>query len=374
MTDPEPSPASISRELVRLGFHEYDDTGPGGATWAHPAHQDGITVLVPREKDHELAGYRETLDSAVERLSWITEESVDTIRRRLTNGPDHLEMRVVHQLTARNSLRVLDAQRVMTGFVELIKNGARTAFNGARVIHTGPGGPDYDAALNGIEILAPTAGSFRLIAVSTDEPQLAISPPVSHINARESLEAALIGLYALATESRRAADLSEPDVEQLVDAGVSRQALNAVQELAIGHTAGLTVEFLGRFDPSLGPVRAPRGPVIISDAQISLARELGDRLRSLEPAEDTFVDGWIETARASGYALEGLPSGTVVVRQPLGNKRFRDIIVELDQKLFSRVQPGVTAVRMSGTLERISGRWHLTDPQNISILTDRPSY
>ena len=42
--------------------------------------------------------------------------------------------------------------------------------------------------------------------------------------------------------------------------------------------------------------------------------------------------------------------------------------MELPPEWFERVRPGVTMLRAKGTLERISGRWHLTDPYEIHII------
>jgi hypothetical protein len=73
----------------------------------------------------------------------------------------------------------------------------------------------------------------------------------------------------------------------------------------------------------------------------------------------------VETAPAQGQSqsLAGFPAGTIVVRTREGG-RSRDILVELPSEIFPLVKPGVSDVRMTGTLERISGCWHLLEPRS----------
>ena len=365
------TPQAVRRELLRLGFQEYETSGRAGVTWLNPQQPDGPTVLVPREQDHELYGYEETLASAVERLSWITEEPMSAVQMRLIGSGDRMEMRIVHQLTERNSLRALDAPRVMKGFVDLIKNGARTEFTGARVDHRGSGGPVYDEALAGIEVLAPAPGSFRLVAISAELPQLSIEPGGSVTKSRGALAATLRSLAVLSSEDRPANELDEAEVEELVDAGVSKQLLAAVDDLAIADSAGLQLEFTGAWDSVLGAPDAPTGPVVLYDAHVSLARALKDKLSPYEPIDDYTLIGWAETTKAADLSFEGLPAGSVVVRQRVSG-RYRDVIVDLSSEVFPLVHAGISEIRATGTLERISGRWHLVDPRGIEIDRAQP--
>ncbi|MDO8209645.1 hypothetical protein [Conexibacter sp. CPCC 206217] len=370
MTSLNVSPAAIRHELQRLGFREYDTEGRAGVTWAHPSHLDGPAVLVPREDDHALRGYEETLVSAIHRISWITEQPFDAVVARLAGGANRMELRILHALTVRNSLRALDAPVVVRSFVDLIKNGARTEFTGARVDHRGSGGPDYDAALDGIELLAPEPGSFRLVAISVELPQMAFTGNAP-IRSRDALVATLRSLVALSEESRPADELDEDDVESLVDAGVSKQLLNAIEGLAITDKSGLRLEFSGAWDPTLPAPDAPSRTVVIGDAEISFARALKPLLAPYEPIDDYQLTGWVETTKAEGLSFDGFPSGTVVVRQRVAG-RLRDIVVQLDSESFPQVQAGVSEVRMLGTLERIAGRWHLTDPRDVVISRAEP--
>lgn len=366
------SPAALRRELTRLGFVVADSESRGGDTWWKPEDPDAPAVLVPREPDEGLAGYQETLSSAIERLSWVTSESIAEVQQRLGGTGDRLELRILHALTARHTLRVLDAPTVVSGFVNVIKSGARTEFAGTRVDHRGPGGDDYDAALNDIELLAPAAGSFRLIAVVSASPQLSIDSTPPPIGARNALATALRSLQALGSESRAANDLSEADVERLVDAGVSLQLVNAVDQLAITETAGLQLEFSASWDATLGPVEAPSKPIVIGDGQISLVRGLKPRLKSYEPVDDYPLVGWVETAQADALHPEGHPTGSVVVRAQVGG-RSRDVRVVLDGESFPKAKPGVSMLHAVGTLERVSGRWHLINPRDVNVLQAQPA-
>ncbi|ADB50441.1 hypothetical protein [Conexibacter woesei] len=371
MTALNVSPEAIRHELRRLGFEEHETEGRAGVTWIHPENVEGPAVLVPRENDRDLRGYDETLASAVQRLSWITEQPFDIVVRQLAGRANRLELRIVHELTARHSLRALDAPKVVKGFVDLIKNGARTHFTGARVDHRGWGGADYDAALEGIELLAPAPGSFRLIAVSVELPQLALPSGNAPIKSRDALAATLTTLAALSQEERSVEDLGEVDVEALVDAGVSRQLLGAVEELAITDTSGLQLEFSGSWDPTLVPPDVPRDPIVLGDAEIGFARALKPLLRPYEPTDEYKLTGWVETTKAEGLSFEGFPSGMVVVREKVAG-RVRDIVVQLGSDDFPAVQAGVSEVRMRGTLERVAGRWRLADPRDVVISRATP--
>jgi hypothetical protein len=359
------TPGALRRELLRLGFTEYETEGRAGVTWASESLADGPTVVVPREEDAELRGYAETIDSALQRLSWITGEKTTAIAARLIGGPDRIEMRILHPVTDAHTVPLLKASTVMESFVNLIKQGARARFSGTRASHRGPGGEDYDSALANIQVLAPAPGSFRLIAVSAEAPQLAVMPADSS-KARDALAATLYSVQALGAESRSAPELEDTEVERLVDSGVSTGVLAAVEGLAISDTSGLALEFMGRWDTTTAVPDAPTGTVVLRDAHVSLAHGLRERLGAYEPESDFRLDGWVQGTSAPGQSLEGFPEGTVTVRTR-HKGRDRDVLVGLPKGFFGQVTAGFSEVRATGTLERFSGRWHLLTPRDIEV-------
>ena len=175
----------------------------------------------------------------------------------------------------------------------------------------------------------------------------------------------LWSLDALGRQDVAASSLSDDQVEALVDAGVSMQLLTAVHGLAFASTSGFELRFSALWDETAGNPRAPR-QVKLTDFHVAFARQLRDRLDSWQPVPDYELKGWAETARALDRSLEGFPSGTVVVRTRQGGRQ-RDVVVNLPSELFPRVKPGISDVRMTGTLERISGRWHLLEPRDIEV-------
>lgn len=370
MITPDVTPEAIRRELRRLGFAEGDTAGPAGATWFNRDDPDGLAVIVPRERDRAVRGYQATIAEAVQRLVWITDSTLDGVLSRLRAQHDRLELRILHELTVDHGLPVTKAPSVMAGFVNLIKNGARTHFVGARAIHRGFPGASYQEALESIQVLAPQAGSFRLVAVSVEQPQTSTGHS-SLSKSRDALTATLRSLAALSAEDRSAEELEAGDVETLVDAGVSRQLLNAMQLLTLSATSGLRLEFSASWDHALGRPDAPDAPVFICDHHLALAKGLKKRLEAYAPEPGYRLSGWAETAEAQGRSLEGFPAGTVVVRTKL-NGRYRDVLVELSKSVFREVKPGISDVEMTGTLERIAGRWHLTSPRGVRISTPAP--
>lgn len=368
---PDVTPEALRRELLRLGFFEYENEGRAGVTWASISLPDGPTVVVPREEDADRRGYAETIGSALQRLSWITGESASAVATRLIGGPDRIEMRIVHPLTEDHTVPLLQAPRVMASFVKLIKMGARARFAGTRAVHRGSGGDDYESAVASIRVLAPTPGSFRLVAVSAEAPQFAVERAAT-TRSRDALAATIRCVAALADESRSARELVDDDVERLVDSGVSIGLLAAVEGLAIAGTSGLVLEFQGRWDTTIGLPDAPTGAIALRDGHVSLARELRARLSAYEPIANYRLAGWATGTAAPDQSLEGFPAGTVVVRTR-HEGRHRDVLVRLPQEHFPQVTAGFTELSMKGTLERISGRWHLLDPTDIDVTDPKRS-
>jgi hypothetical protein len=305
------TPQAIRNELRRLGFEPIAQSR-GGVTWRSAVDDRAPTVLVPRDTDVVLSGYDESLRSALDRLAWVTGEPAAAIAERLAARGDRLELRIVHQLTTRNSLRAVDAPKVVRGFVDVIKNGARFEFTGPRVHHRGSGGDDYALALDAIELLAPAPGSFKLVAVVSAEPQLTMDDSAPTTLATQAFVSALRALQTLAAENRAADELEERDVTNLIAGGVSLQLVNAVQELSLGKSAGLVLEFAGVWDSELGPrTNLPRKAVALRDQHVSLARNLKPILQGREPEPDTQLTGWVTTSHADELARQGHPSGWV---------------------------------------------------------------
>jgi hypothetical protein len=360
------SPRTIRTELVRLGFELVDDVGRAGDTWLKRTDPEAPTVLVPRERDAGISGYRETLHSALERLSWITGETAGEIARRISARGDRLELRILHELTARHSLRAIDAPAVIEGFVNVIKSGARMRFSGPRADHRGTGGGDYNTALESIELLAPAPGSFMLIAVAASETQLTFQPDLTSTYASEALASTIQSLDTLSREERPAQELSEADVRGLVEGGVSLQMLNAVQQLTFSHSSGLRLEFRGCWDAELGVRHLPTECVVLRDHHLSLARELKPLFKAQITDQTADLFGWVEWAHADALQREGRPRGFVIVNGRVEG-RVRNVVVDLDEDLFPQARPGASFLRARGRLEFLNNRWHLIDPYDIDV-------
>jgi hypothetical protein len=74
----------------------------------------------------------------------------------------------------------------------------------------------------------------------------------------------------------------------------------------------------------------------------------------------------VKSATADELAEAGHPAGLVMVEARIEN-RNRRVLIDLPPASFEKARPGVSMLRAKGTLERISGRWHLTDPYEIQI-------
>jgi hypothetical protein len=139
------------------------------------------------------------LAAAVERISWAEQSPLTDIISRLTARGDRFEMTLSDGSTDGGRLPILRGPSVFEGFLQLIKGGARAEFRGPLARYQGPDPDEVGEALAGIDLLAPEAGSFRLLAVSSAEPQLPLHqetavPDVS----RRAVAATIRGLAAAA--------------------------------------------------------------------------------------------------------------------------------------------------------------------------------
>jgi hypothetical protein len=361
--------AAIERMLRGLDFVVADNEGRAGETWRSSTDPELPTVLVPRERDRELAGFDALVASAVERLGWITGLAPQDVLRRLLSVRDRFELRIQHSLTDAHSIQLTSAPAVISGFVELLKAGARASAEGTRADFRSSPSAESKSTWRALELLAPEPGSFRLVAISRDHPQLMIDSDVMSSSAREGLASTMSALQTL--EERAPQGRSRPDaneLEPLIDAGVSVQMLGAIEQIASFTTsAGMALEFETNWDPMLGPAPVPDRPAVLTDGHLSAIRTVRPLLkRKYEPRRDFPLHGWVAETRAPERNLEGSPRGTVVVRADLDGREVA-VRVQLDDSVFPDARAGVTEVRATGTLERVRGRWQLTDVRHVRL-------
>jgi hypothetical protein len=82
------TPEDLRRELRRLGFAMVDDTGRIGESWVHPDNDAAPGVLIPRESDSGLYGYRDLIEGALGKLSSFRGVPVAQIKDALTGVDD----------------------------------------------------------------------------------------------------------------------------------------------------------------------------------------------------------------------------------------------------------------------------------------------
>jgi hypothetical protein len=361
------TPGLLRAELRRIGFVAIDSEGPSGDTWVDPHNDQRPAVLVPRDDQHSQRGYERLLESAVERISWVLEVPLEAAVERLVQRGDRFELRIIDDSTRGGRLPVLRAPDVVEGFLQVLRGGARAEFRGTRASYPGSDPDDVSEALNGIDLLAPAAGSFRLLAVSSAQAQL----PLEEVEAtpdksRRTVAAAMRGLRAAAqATSQEIPDDDDDFLLPAIDHGVSTTLLGGLEKIN-AEAPGMTVEFNASWDPGLPAVEAPSGGVVLRPAELHRVPRIVNQLKRHEPEPHRFISGWVKTATADALAEAGHPAGLVMVEARIENKP-RTILIELPPDQFERVRPGVSMLRAKGTLERISGRWHLTNPYEINI-------
>lgn len=163
----EITPVLLQAELRRIGYVEIDKEGPSGSTWIDPNNAERPAVLVPHAYQEDLRDYEHLLESAIERISWALEIPTAEAVERLTSHGDRFELRIDDAFTRGGRLPVLRAPRVVKGFLQVLRAGARAEFLGTQARYQGNDTEIVKEALQGIDLLAPAEGSFRLIAAAS---------------------------------------------------------------------------------------------------------------------------------------------------------------------------------------------------------------
>jgi hypothetical protein len=360
------TPAQLVAELKRIGYVEIDPEGPSGATWVDPSRRDRPAVLVPHESAFAVGGYVQLLESALERLSWAEEISVSKVIDRLSDRGDRFEMRIVDASTVGGRLPVRRAPGVVEGFLQVLRGGARAQFRGARASYPGGDPDDVVEALDGIELMPPEAGSFRLLAVSARQAQLPLDRETAlPEKSRLVVASALRCLAAAAVTTSEEPEKAIANLPDAIAHGVSTTLLQGLEAMT-EDAPGAAVEFTVNWDLQLPPVDSPTA-VRLEPPQLQRVPRLTRELRQHEPEEHRVVSGWVKTASADELIeLGGRATGQVVVETRIEG-RLRDVRIELPPELFEQARPGRTLLTAQGTLQRIKERWHLVAPHSINL-------
>jgi hypothetical protein len=362
----EITPALLHAELRRIGYVEIDNQGPSGSTWVDPDNAERPAVLVPHAYQEDLRGYDDLLQSAVERLSWALELPASEVIERVTEQGDRFELRIVDPFTRGGRLPVRRAPNVVAGFLKMLRAGARAEFIGTQASYRGNDTEVVKEALDGIALLAPAKGSFRLIAVASAEQQMAFDPATAAPDhTRRAMAATVRGLHAASSVTQ---EVPTDDVEQLAPAineGVSALLLTGLEEIS-KKAPSMAVDFKVKWDPSLPSVDAPEQGVRLDQEQLHRVPKLAKTLRQLEPEEHRVIIGWVKTASADELAKAGHPTGLAVVESRIEGA-LRSVYIDLPSGLFERALPGKTQLTAKGTLQKIGNRWHLSDPHDIQL-------
>lgn len=361
----EITPVLLRAELRRIGYVEIDKEGPSGSTWTDPNNAERPAVLVPHAYQEDLRDYEHLLESAIERISWALEVPTAEAVERLTSRGDRFELRIDDAFTKGGRLPVLRAPRVVKGFLQVLRAGARAEFLGTQARYQGNDTEIVKEALQGIDLLAPAEGSFRLIAVASIEAQMPFDPATAAPdNTRRAMAATVRGLHAAASVTQQP-PTDDSELTPAINEGVSALLLTGLEEIS-KRAPGMAVDFKVKWDPSLPTVDAPDQGIALDQDQLNRVPRLAQQLRQREPEKHRVVVGWVKTASADELAEAGHPSGTVIVESRFEGA-LRRVLIELPSSLFERVRPGATQLTAKGTLQKIGNRWHLSNPHDIRL-------
>src|SRR3954453_21811894 len=361
----EITPALLQAELRRIGYVEIDKDGPSGSTWVDPNNSERPAVLVPHAYQEDLRGYGNLLESAIERIAWALEIPTSEAVERMTGRGDRFELRIVDAFTKGERLPVIRAPHVVKGFLQVLRAGARAEFLGTQARYQGNDTEIVKEALQGIDLLAPAEGSFRLIAIASIEAQMPFDPATAAPdNTRRALAATVRGLHAAASVTKET-PTDDAELTPAINEGVSALLLTGLEEIS-KRAPGMAVDFKVKWDPSLPTVDAPDKGIELDQDQLNRVPRLANQLRQRDPEDHRVVIGWVKTASADELAKAGYPSGTVIVESRFEGA-LRRVLIELPSHLFERAHPGATQITAKGTLQKIGNRWHLSDPQDIRL-------
>jgi hypothetical protein len=362
----EITPALLQAELRRIGYAEIDKDGPSGSTWVDPNSSDRPAVLVPHAYHEDLRGYGDLMEAAIERVAWALEIPTSEAIERITGQGDRFELRIVDAFTRGGRLPVRRAPNVVNGFLKMLRAGARAEFLGTQASYQGNDTHVVQEALDGIALLAPARGSFRLIAVASGEPQMPFDPATAAPdNTRRAMAATVRGVHAAADVTKQK---PTNDIEQLtpaIDEGVSALLLTGLEEIS-KKAPGMTADFKVKWDPTLPVVDAPDQGVELDQDQLNRVPKFASQLREREPEEHRVVTGWVKTASADELAKAGHPTGLAIVESRFEGSK-RNVYIALPSELFERALPGKTQLIAKGTLQKIGNRWHLSNPRDIQL-------
>jgi hypothetical protein len=333
-----------------------------GDSWVLPNDDDAPAILVPR--DIEGPSFPALLDAAVSRLLWViglTEhELLDQV---ITTFTDTLEVRIDDPTTLAGRIPLDRGLQLAQSLRAVVMNGARLQFAGGRIAHRGNLTAAARDVMNRLELVPPSAGSFRFEVQAPSHHQLAFDAGVLPTDAvHETLAAALRALEA----TRETIEAGVPDnADELDDAvcrGVSTNLVKAVHSLDTQSSA-LRVEFRARWsrpDPDAPQV------VALDSRHFSQLPRLKAVLSYFDPRANFNLSGWIKEVAADALALDLPLAGTVVVETKIDGRR-RDVRVELAGELLRVAGAGVGQrfLDADGTLERIGRNWYLSGARNV---------
>jgi hypothetical protein len=258
------------------------------------------------------------------------------------------------------------APGVVEGFLQVLRGGARAQFRGARASYPGGDPDDVLEGLDGIELLPPEAGSFRLLAVSAGQAQLPLDRETAMPEkSRLVVASALRCLEAAAVTTSKDPDEAIASLPEAIESGVSTTLLHGL-EVMTEDAPNSAVEFRVDWDSELPKLDSPT-QVRLEPPQLHRIPRLSRALRQHEPEEHRLVSGWIKTASADELVEEGGQASGLVVVETRIEGRLRDVRIELPPELFERARPGRTLVTAKGTLQRVKERWYLVALQSIQL-------
>lgn len=359
-----PTLAALESYLLASGWRVVDRSGPAGDTWVSD-DSDAPAILVPRRSDEGKPEFGGLMNAAVDRLAWASGLAAAEMLRELARPvvlSDLLEVRFEDRFRDSGRISLASAPRLAQTLYEVVLNGARREFLGPRVAYS-QASVDVDRALEAVDMLAPAAGSFRLIAASAVPEQFAINDSGTPDGPRRAMSAAMDALGATRDALEAPTPDSPDDLDAAVERGMSTNLLRHLDKID-NHSGSLSVSFTASWrDGSVDP--GVPAAVEFTSKHFGRVGELRAVLRKNEPYEGPF-GGLVVRVGASSADPEILPPGVVIV-EAIVDSRVRRVHVELEGPELYQTRAGSTRLDAVGRVEKIKGHWHLTSHSKLDL-------
>jgi hypothetical protein len=320
-------------------------------------------ILVTDRQDPDYEDYAAILFARLRDVEGRDEDSIYT--DVLSAGRDVMTIAVAAPTIGRGEVPVAYGAELFKGTRDLMMASGRSVV-GTRAKFGGPPPESVRDTLERLTFGEIREGSYVITVKTPVHQQLVLEDSDAAIGfERRTLARTVQAVAAAQTVAQKIGD--EIAVDDAIERGVSHQLCVALCEID-PKVSSATVRLTSQWAEGLPvPPETPES-VVLSTADFSRLRSLGDVLGALEPEPAYELEGWIKEIR---FASLWDPIATVTAEGRVkGRKRMVQISVSGDALEDARKLAGKGHIRARGTLEKAGRTWVMTNPEMVAITED----